>query len=146
MHRAVPAFFMLILMALAACGVDPTPTAPSPVATPTPQEITEDEAITLALNASGVSMPGRSSVADPRNPIARLTTLGAYWSLLGRPPAEIGEDQQVWIVQLEGEIVLEGPPPVSARREYSFALYSFDARTGAGAGSTLRNTPVLAAE
>ena len=146
MNKRAAMLLVLVPLVLAACGVGPTPTASPAVVDPSREQITEARAIELAMLNAMYSMPGATAVDDPRNPIARLMTIDQYWDILGRAPIVVGAGQLIWVVQVEGESELVGPPPAEARRGFSFAFFAFDAGTGTAAGSTRRNGPLFSAE
>ena len=130
--KATRAFLLLTLMGLVRCGVGSTPTAPVSTATPTPEIITEAEAVSQAMEDAREWIPGLTPVDNPRNPIARRMTVGEYRDMLGwSDTVMFGLDELIWVVQLEGYSQSEGPPPTSRIKAYSHAIFAYDAETGA---------------
>ena len=130
MIKTMRALLPILMIALVACGVEPAP--PASTATPTPEIITEAEAVALAMEDASEWLPGLTPIDNPRNPIARLVTVDEYREIIGQPSDSMfGIDDLTWAGQLEGYSESEGPPPTSWITEYSHAVFAYDARTGA---------------
>ncbi|MDA0798804.1 MAG: hypothetical protein O2826_09565 [Chloroflexi bacterium] len=142
MIKVMRAFLLWTLMALAACGGDPTPS---------PTVITKAEAVKLAMADASEWIPGGPTpVDDARNPIAKLMAVREYRALVNQETdAMFGQDDLAWVVQLEGHSQTESPPPTFLITEYSHAVFAYDAQTGAMAHvswGTRRTGPLFVPE
>lgn len=148
--RCLTLLSMGLLMTLTACVEEATPTPvpatstpmPTPTATPiverqdgaaTPtsvSRITENQAIARALEMLTGPMPEVTGVQNPRNPVARLMTLGEYEEQYFSGGSALDPATLVWVVQIEGKSEDAGIVPPSERKQYRYSVEVLDAQTG----------------
>jgi len=116
------------LLLLAACiPASPTPEPPGP---PTPiTRITREQAIQIALSSTGI-MPAATAVENPRNPVARLMTLGEYQARFNLSSGPRDAAMLVWVVQFEGTSYSAGIGSAWPFTQYNYAVVVLDAESG----------------
>jgi len=120
----------IALLLLAAC-IQVAPTL-APTGTPITR-ITREQAIQIALRETG-SQPEVTAVENPRNPVARLMTLGEYQARFNLSSGPWDAATLVWVVQYEGVSYSAGFPDAHGiygpRTQYNYTTVVMDAQSG----------------
>ena len=153
MNRSVTFWALILSIALmlipAACArADRTPlptterqdgdTTPTPVS-----HITENQAIATALEMVTMPMPEVTGVQNPRNPVARLMTLGEYEEQYTSGRSARDPATPVWVVQIEGESESAGIVLPSGRTQFQYSVVVLDARTGSSIAGSRSPEPIF---
>ena len=83
---------------------------------------------------------------NPRNPVARLMTLGEYEERFSMGQSARDPALPVWVVQVEGESRDAGIVPPEERSDFSYAVVVMDAHAGAVVGTSHRIDPIFSAQ
>lgn len=140
--RLAPLLGILLLMGCGAAALGRESEAPEPAVSN--NQLGREHAIERALEELGQPWPEVTAVNNPRNPEARLMTLGEYEGEFMDGPSARDGTIPVWVVQVEGASRDDGIVPSESRQGYGYAVIALDARTGEVFGTRHSSDPVFA--